>query len=151
MKDAKSLMDELKKDVEDELKAEKKQALNKVSYLQRRMQAMQEYGELSDEQRQEIDGSFGTIEEQLKKQNLIAVIRDQVGRYETGEYNRLLTTISKWTQDDEQEEIEYLSLQGLNIAFEKAYIADEADVEAYLAALKEAMQKAIQENKRIRY
>ena len=151
MKAAKSLMVDLKKGIDEQLRSERDQAIQKVSYLQKRTQSMGEYAELSDGQRQEIEASFGTIEGQLKHQNLIAVIRDQVGRYETGEYNRLLTKISKWTQDDEEEAIEYISQRQLDLNFDKSYIADEADVTAYLDALKEALLRAIRENKRIRY
>ena len=149
MKDAKSLMDGLKKDIEEQLKTEKAEALKKVTYLQKRMQAMPEYSQLTDEQRKEIDGSFEFVEAQIKRQNVVAVIRDQATQYETNEFNNLLTRISGWTQDDGEDAIEYISQRQLDLKFDKPYIADEADVEEYLAALREAMVKEIQKGKRI--
>ena len=151
MKDAKALMDGLKKDIEEQLKSEKKQALEKVSDLQKRMQAMSEYSELTADQKMEIDESFEFVEEQIKRQNVVAVIRDQAAQYETSGFNRLLTKISGWTQEDDEEAIEYISQRQLDLKFDKPYLANEADIEEYLAALKEAMLKAIKANKRIRY
>lgn len=149
MKEAKNLMDGLKKDIEEKLKDEKKQALEKVIYLQKRMQAMQEYGKLTAEQKHEIDQSFEFVEGQIKRQNVVAVIRDQAAQYETNEFNNLLTKISGWTQEDGQDKIEYISQRQLDLKFDKPYIADEADVEEYLATLKEAMLEAIKNKKRI--
>jgi hypothetical protein len=151
MRDAKRLVDTLKDDIENHLQAEKTRALDKVTYLQGRMQAMQEFAQLTPDQQQEINNSFEIVEVQIRKQSLIAVIRDQVGRYETDGFSHLLTKISGWTSGKDEAVIEYISQRQLDLKYDKPYIADEADVDAYLAALKEAMLKAIAENKRVRY
>jgi hypothetical protein len=153
MKDAKILMDALKKELEAQLALEKENALQKVAYLQNRMQAMSEYAELSEEQKQEIEQSFQTIEYTIKNQSLIAVIRDETGRYETNEYNRLLTTVSGWAMGGGEKEakVEYVSQRDLEVKFDKPFLADEEDVDGYLEALKKAMLKAIKANKRIRF
>ena len=152
MRDAKRLMDSLKSEVETQLKAQKDEALRKISDLQGRMQAMQEYGELDASQQTEIEQSFSYVTEQIKRQNLISGVRDQAAQYETHGYSDLLTKISIWTKPTpEDKPIEYVSQRQLDLRFERPYLADEADVEAYLAALKEAMLAAIKTNKRIRY
>jgi energy-coupling factor transporter ATP-binding protein EcfA2 len=151
MKEAKSLMDGLRKDVEQHLKAEKERALGSVSYLRSQMQAMEDYAKLSQEQKQEIDQSFQAIEYKIKEHNLVAVIRDEVGRYETGEYNRLLTKISGWVNVEGEPVPEFISQKELEIKFGRPYLENEEDVNNYLEALRKAMLKAIKANKRIRY
>lgn len=152
MRDAKRLMDEIQKEIKTQLEAEREEALRKIADLQGRMQAMDDYAKLDASQQAEIEQSFSYVSEQIKRQNLISGVRDQAAQYEAYDYNTLLTKISTWTQTEPEETpIEYVSQRQLNLRFSKPYIADEADVEVYLAALKEAMLQALKENKRIRY
>ena len=78
-------------------------------------------------QKQEIEGSFKSFEYQLKEQSLIPVVRDQVGRYESDEYNRLLTNVTTWTQDDGEETVEYISQSELDVKYGKPYLTNEED------------------------
>ncbi len=149
MREAKNLVDSLKVEVEHQLKIEKENALERVNELHLRLHAMNEYSDLTDEQKQEIDGSFEDIEYQLREQTLIPVVRDGVGRYETVEYNQLLTNVTTWTQDDGEEIIKYVSQSELDVKYGKPYLANEEDVAGYLDALEKAMLKAIKSNKRI--
>jgi hypothetical protein len=154
MKEAKNLMDALKAEVNEHLKDEKEKALKKVTYLQKRMRSMDEYGKLTEKQKAEIDLSFQEIEEVIRGQNLVAVIRDQAGRYETDEYNHLLTKISGWAEGDKAGkavQFDYISQSELEVKFEKPFLSDEADIDDYLEALRSAMLKAIKSNKRIRF
>ena len=151
MKDAKKLIDDLRKEVEKKLKAEKETALKRTEALCELMHTMPDYDKLTKGQKDEIDQSFDGFEYQIKEQSLIAVVRDRVSRYETDEYNQLLTKISAWTQDDEDAVVEFVSQRELGVKFEKPYLEDEEDVDCYLEALKKAMLKAIKANKRIRF
>ena len=45
--------------------------------------------------------------------------------------------------------VEYVAQAGLKVPFDKAWLADEADVDAYLAALKAAMMTVIEAGKRV--
>jgi hypothetical protein len=45
--------------------------------------------------------------------------------------------------------VEYVTQKALVVPFDKAWLADAADVDAYLALLKEAMLQVIQEGKRV--
>ena len=150
IRDAKALMDELKKDVEGHVREVREDALAHVNTLQQRVQSMKEYSALKEEQKQEIKESFDAIQVYIRNENLISSIRDRAGRYVTGDYNSLLTRITEWTQEPTEKPVEYISQSGLGLKFEKPYLASEQDVEAYLDALKKAMLKAIKENKRIR-
>lgn len=151
MKDAKALMGELKKEVDSHVKQVRRDALAHVSKIQGQVQAMQEYSALKKEQKQEIEQSFEAIQTYIQNENLISSIRDRVGRYETADYNSLLTRIAGWTQKDpEQKPVEYVSQNDLDVKFEKNNLASEEDVTEYLEAVKKAMLKAIKANKRIR-
>jgi hypothetical protein len=149
MKDAKALMGELKKEMESHVKQVRKDALAQVSKLQERVQNLPEYAKLKKDQKQEIEGSFEAITEYIQNENLISSIRDRAGRYETADYNSLLTRITSWTQKPDEKPIEFVAQADLGVKFEKAYLASEEDVEEYLEALKKAMVKAIKANKRI--
>jgi hypothetical protein len=45
--------------------------------------------------------------------------------------------------------IEYVPLPRLGMHFDKAWLADESDVDRYLAALKSAIMQEIQQQKRV--
>ena len=78
---------------------------------------------------------------------MIPVIRDKVGRYETADYNRLLEKISEWRGEGGGE---FISQREIDLEYDKAFLADESDVENYIQALKKALLKAIKAKKRIR-
>jgi len=150
MKEAKKIADDLKKEVEKQLKEEKEQALKRAEDLHQLIHTMPDYDKLDKDQKEEIDQSFDGFEYQIKEQSLIAVVRDRASRYEADEYSRLLTQVSAWANDDEEEKIEYITQSDLGVKFEKPYLEDEEDVDSYLSALKKAMLNAIKANKRIR-
>jgi hypothetical protein len=149
MKDAKALMGELKKEMESHVKQARKEALAQVSKLQERVQNLPEYAKLKKDQKQEIEQSFEAITTYIQDESLISSIRDRAGRYETADYNSLLTRITSWTQKPDEKPIEFVSQSDLGVKFDKPYLASEEDVEAYLDAVKKAMLKAIKANKRI--
>jgi hypothetical protein len=149
MKDAKALMGELKKEMESHVKQARKEALAHVDKIQGQVQGMQEYSALKKEQKQEIEQSFEAIQAYIQNETLISSIRDRAGRYETADYNSLLTKITSWTQKPDDKPVEFVSQADLGVKFEKPYLASEEDVDAYLEAVKKAMLKAIKGNKRI--
>lgn len=150
MKDAKSLMADLKKEMESQVRQARKEALAHVSDLQEKVQGLPEYGKLKKDQKQEIEQSFEAITAYIQNENLISSIRDRAGRYETSDYTSLLTKITEWTQKSSEKPVEYVSQNELGMKFDKPYLATEEDVEGYLDALKKALLKAIKGNKRIR-
>jgi len=147
MRTAKSLVENLKKEVGVQLEAEKENASQRIEALKDQTVALPEYHQLTGEQKQEIGRSFEGFSYQINEQSLIAVIRDRLSRYETYEYNVLLNRIAAWTKE---EQVEYISHRDLDTGFSKPYLADEEDVESYLKALKRALLRAIKAKKRIR-
>ena len=147
MREAKNLVDALKGDIEKQLQAEKEGAFSRLQQLHTQMGNMEDYSKLTKDQKTELDQSFEAVEYQIKEQTLIPVIRDKVGRYETADYNRLLEKISEWRGEGGGE---FISQRELDLEYDKAFLADESDVENYIQALKKALLKAIKAKKRIR-
>jgi len=147
MREAKNMVDALKGDIEKQLQLEKAGALGRIQQLQTQLGNMANFDELTQEQKSELDQSFNAVEYQIKEQTLIPVIRDKVGRYETADYNRLLEKISEWRGESGGE---FISQRELDLEYDKAFLADESDVENYLQALKKSLLKAIKAKKRIR-
>jgi hypothetical protein len=150
MKEAKTLMDGLKKDVEKHVKQVKADALAQVEKLQQRVKDMQEYSVLKKEDKQDIEQSFTALQNYIQNENLISSIRDRAARYQASDYNALLTRVTELTKPDtEKKTVEYVSQGDLGVNIGKNYLADETDVDEYLNAVKKAMLKAIKNNKRI--
>ena len=97
---------------------------------------------------------------------LIAVIRDTLRRFEDDEYQRILARLSAMAQIDTdagtyktetgkqkttiaESPVEYVPYRSIRAPFDKAWLADEADVDRYLASVREALMEAIRNGKRI--
>ena len=157
MKQAKSLVDALRIEIDALVQQEQTKAIEAVNQLQERMHGMDEYERLPVDKRGQLDPPFDAFRREAKQQTLVAVIRDSLNRFEQQEYRRLLTQISTWAQAERdsgetkvaEPPVEYVTQSRLHVPFTKPYLADEADVEAFLAELKAAMLAAIHEGKRI--
>lgn len=170
MQQVKTLKDGLEAKVTAQLNSELAKAKEMMAKLKSRLTDMPVFAHLSVEQQQQIAKPFGDFICLLERQKLIAVIRERVRNFEEIEYPRLLTQISAWTQptptppgpvqemptgkttEDNflaEERSTYLLSTSFPILFDKNYLADEADVERYLAAMREALLTEIRAGKRI--
>lgn len=153
MREAKSLTGMLQDELKKRLEEKRNVAVQAVKVYQTRLQGMDEFKNLSDEQQDSLDGAFETFEREVARQILIPVIRDSQRRFEQETYPGLLTRMTAWGAESQIEgthpAIEYISIQSLQVEFDQAYLANEADADAYLARLKEAMHDAIRSGKRI--
>ena len=167
MQEAKSLMDGLRSSITERLMEEKKKASETVQSLQSRLCSMDEYMALSSDQQQDLSACFNLFLHSLDRQTLIAVIRDQLRRFEDEIYPDLLTKVSAWSQPEPvtagvaaetalnktkqlpERKIEYVAARSLQVAFDKAWLAEEKDVDRYIAALKESIMKEIANGKRV--
>ena len=138
---------------------------------------MPEFSALSPEQQEQIALSFTKFAQSVECQKLIAVIRDTLRRFEESDYQRLLSKMASWTQvapmpgqtigNNEQDpmpephdgdepppiksppRIEYVPSRSVRVSFNKAWLADESDVESYLVSMREALLAEINKGKRI--
>jgi hypothetical protein len=161
-------LETLKSTVVTQIDQEITLAKEAVLSLKTRLCNMSEFSTLSVEQQEKIISPFDDVIKQISDQQLIAVIRDKSRIFEESEYNRLLSQLSDWTttppSSDKTRElshanngtfttielrIEYVPSKSIRVAFEKAWLADETDVDNYLKSMREALLAEIQKGKRI--
>jgi hypothetical protein len=158
MRDAKALTEQLLAELKTRIEAERALAVQAVTALQTRLHTMDEFASLSEEEQRSLDGEFSAIQRDIARLILIPVIRDTQRRFEQDAYPQVLTQMSAWAQQKQNSEsddvirekpTEYISRQYMQVDFNQAYLASEADVDRYLAQLKATMLEAIRSGKRI--
>jgi DNA-nicking Smr family endonuclease len=156
-------VEELKALIKEKLQTEIGIAVHKVQAMQIRLSAMDEFQQLPEEKKNQLIESFTTFQDSLKSKELIAGIRDSLRSFEDFEYHRLLSTLSKpeertdtpsstlevssGTPDKKQSQV--ISRRSILVDYNKAWLADEGDVESYLNALRKALLAEIDNGKRI--
>jgi hypothetical protein len=161
----KAQLETLKSTVVTQIDQEITLAKEAVLTLKTRLCNVSEFSTLSVAQKEKIISPFNDIIEQISDQQLIAVIRDKSRIFEESEYSRLLSQLSDWTttppSSDKTKElnhanngasesrIEYVPSKSVRVAFEKAWLADETDIDNYLKSMREALLAEIQQGKRI--
>lgn len=179
MQQLKVLIDSLESTVSAQIALEITEAQTAANMLRSRLCSMDEFSALTLEQQQQLTQPFDAFEAGIAQQKLIAVIRDTLRQFEETEYPQLLSRMTTWAQpvpsptDNRgttdtkpstsysgastseakttvaEPKIEYVSSKAVRVPFDKAWLADEADVDRYLAAMREALLAEIQSGKRI--
>lgn len=168
IKQIKTLVDELQPKVTSQINKEISKAIDSSNSLKSRLQAMSEFLALKPEQQEKILEQFEVLIHKFEHQRLIAVIRDTFRRFEEEEYSRLLAQMfdranqkkeitaditensdNKSKPQIDKTQIEYINSRSVKISFDKAWLADESDVDKYLVAMRTALLKEIHEGKRI--
>ena len=169
----KVLVDTLQGKVTAQILAEIAQARDASQLLKERLCGMTEFSALSAEQQEQITLSFTEFAQSVACQKLIAVIRDTLRRFEESDYQRLLSKMASWHQPTPQDKtghsnqtptpnsetaakpaiqeprIEYIPSRSVRVSFNKAWLADESDVDRYLDSMREALLAEIRNGKRI--
>jgi len=167
----KTQLDELKTKVDKKIQEKRTETLKILEGMQSRLHSMDEYSVLQEAQKTELDAPFSDLIDRVNQQTLIAVINDSIRFFEEQGYQTLLakmvgmaTPVEKATNEDNTEtsevsggstggvaetEIEYISTRKIIVDFDKAWLANEADVDLYLKQLREALLAEIGKGKRI--
>lgn len=160
MQNMKKLMETLRNKLAAQLEAEKNKASEALRALHARLKAMPDYQRLSSQHQDELSAAFTSRISQFKSETLIARIRDQQRTFEDVEYQRLLAKMAGWLHSEEtgrpgggsgthEPQVEYVSRQTIQVPFDRAWLADEQDIDQYLQALRAALMKEIRGGKRI--
>ncbi|MGK7895221.1 MAG: BREX system P-loop protein BrxC [Xenococcus sp. (in: cyanobacteria)] len=151
MKDLKTLLDNLQDKVSAQIGREIQKAEQKFNELENRLTNHPDYEVLSPQQQAEVCQPFSNLTEKVATQNTIAVIRDTLRSFEEREYKDLLTKIHNWINPDPiiNPDIEYVSFRDVRVAFDKPFLSEPSDVDSYLKSLGEALQREIEDGKRI--
>lgn len=166
----------LQEKVRVQIEAEIAKAKETVAALKDRLCGMAEFSALNGEQQEQITRPFNEFDSAIEGQELIAVIRDILRRFEEIDYQRLLSQMTSWAQPaptpesapesgqpatpgegakptppaEPEPRIEFVSSRLVKVSFDKAWLADETDVERYLESMREALLNEIRKGKRIR-
>lgn len=172
MQQIKLLADRLQTKVEAQLAAEIAKGKDIVAGLEARLRGMAEFDALLGEQQNQITMPFHEILASIEGQSLIAVIRDSLRRFEESDYRRLLSMLTEWAQFEQPSapepdgyatidkasakppakpatRVEYVPSRAVTVSFDKAWLADETDVDRYLASMRQALLEEIRKGKRI--
>ena len=172
MQQLKAHMENLQNQVNPVLMAEMQKAENRLSEFKKRFCEAPEFLKLAEEQQKRLSHVFEKNAALLAQEKLIAAVRDTVRRFEEVQYPELLSQLTAMTQpapvpppqpqsNTSQESpkpspqpepvkaVEYGPSRSLSIAFDKAWLADEGDVERYLESMRKALLEEIRQGKRI--
>ena len=142
---------------------EKIDAIHKLEELKTKLTSISEFASLSDDKKQRLDEDFNVAFDRINGEKLIAVIRDNVARFEENQYSHWLsvittpqvqdvTVVDETTPDAPVEpvkQVEFVPARNIKAKYSKPILTTEAEVEEYIASLKEAMIQQISDGKRI--
>jgi len=164
----KGQLDLLKANISDRLMQVRTQAVETLAAMQARMQAMDEYQNLPDARQAELNKPYLDLMSHIEQQHLIAVINDRLRYFEDQGYQKLLAMLTDMSSppaqvptDDEEPtpgndagvrepKVEYVHYRQVSISYDKAWLANENDVDRFLESMRKALIADIQKGKRIR-
>jgi hypothetical protein len=179
MQQVKTQVEALEDKIADQVKSETATAQQKVAALKDRLKGMAEFNVLNKDQQEQIIQPFTKFSATIERQTLIAVIRDTLNQFEENEYPHQLSRMTEWakppsspperdtrsvaggkkTKEDSTQQqprkkttpqTEFVSSRLVQVSFDKAWLADESDVDQYLSAMRKALLEEIQKGKRIK-
>ena len=162
MTQVKSLLDDVKTRVAAQVNAERTAAVAKVDERWARMNGTDQFAKLTREQQSQLESPFSNLKRTIEGQDLIPIIRESVRLFDDTQYQELLRQMVEWAEpppprdpDDEggrivcEPRVEYIPQSSLSVNFHRLWLENEDDVDAYLAALKQAMLHVIGDGKRV--
>ncbi len=173
MQQVKMQTETLQEKVTARIDVEIAKAREAVAAMEDRLCGMAEFGALNNEQQEQVTRPFNECIADIERQRLIAVIRDRLHSFEESDYPRQLSQMTIWAQsalapkpvhgentvsdegaktgqtDKPEPLIDYVSGRAVKVLFDKAWLADETDVDQYLESMREALLEEIRKGKRI--
>ncbi|MBM3423463.1 MAG: BREX system P-loop protein BrxC [Chlorobi bacterium] len=175
MQQVKTQVETLQEKINTQIDAEIAKARETVAALKVRLCSMAEFSALNDAQQEQVTRPFNEFNAAIERQKLIAVIRDTLRRFEERDYQLLLSRLTALGQsstvaetppkirnsEDVSKEnsetektptlhiVEYIPSRAVRVNFDKAWLANETDVDLYLESMRQALLDEIRQGKRI--
>lgn len=158
VQEAKKLMESLKTHLSDKLKQERQLALEKLAKLESSLTDLPQFPGLDEAHKARISSKFASLRSGIESQNLAAVFRDSLSRFEQNDYGSfysLVTTPAPKPNKTSGPENPLpaaptlIRSSQLKVRYSKAVITDEADLDSYLASLRSAMLEALRNQQNI--
>jgi len=171
----KGKLDALRTEVNALIAGTRTVALADVEGMRERVRTLPDYASLAEALRQSLEAEFERVVREIENTDVIGVMRDRVTSFKSSTYPALLgrmavpraepaPAVAKVTADggtrnelDEDPALapfepvapEYVPAATLRVPFDKAYLADEGDVEGYVDALRNTLMAEIRAGKRV--
>lgn len=171
MQEARQLVDELQAQVTARVAETREDILATLEARWAQVEATEEFAKLNNTEQEQLRYPFDELARVVRRQTLVAVMRESRRSFEETTMPSVLQRLTQWAappidpetptpgvKGREATEPEptckeptpaYVTRASISVPFPKLWIDNEADVEAYVTALKEAMLQAIHEGKKI--
>lgn len=175
LQQAKPQLDALQQSIANQLASEKTTAANRVSELELRLQATEEFSALNKDDQAKLSRPFADAGQALQGQKRIAMIRDQLRHFEDERYPQLLLQLEGLakpkpvappmnTPSDTTPPVEggepaaaapviaeprLVPARTIKVGYAKPWLASEAELDEYLKQQREAWLKEIQAGNRV--
>jgi len=161
---AKTLQQSIKAKIDASLEKEIEESIITLNRLKNKLEILEDFAKLTSEQQNRFIQKFDDAIESIRRNTLIAVIKDSVRRFEDDTYQQIVIEILKLTAPKEpskvtttstdapkvdEPKIEYINSKSLKIDYNKPWLSDEDDVENYIELMKKALLKEIKDGKRV--
>jgi len=163
----KTRLEQLRERLDALVRQRRAEAVEALEAMRERMRGMDEYRALPDVRQADLDKPYQDLIDHLGEQSLIAVINDRLRYFEEQGYQKVLARMVELAaprprplpdaeaDTDEapariaEPSIECIPSRQIRVPYNKAWLADETDVERYLAAMREALLGEIRKGRRI--
>ena len=163
----KTQLDALKERIDEAIQQTRAQAIKTLKAMQSRMQGMDDYQGLPDVRKADLDKPYQDLIDHFEQQQLIAVINDRLRYFEDQGYQKILArmvdmatpkpplTAEREDPDEgapkqvREPRFESIHSRQIQVAYDKAWLADETDVDRYLESMRLALLAEIRKGKRI--
>lgn len=163
MREVRTLLTQLQQQLQQQVQQARDTALADIDHRWAALTAETEFEQLTHPQKRQLQQQVEQARTRLQAEPLLAVIRDSLRRFETQTYPQLLNQMSQWAMPPApppskgdtpkptvvRERQQYVSIRNIQVRMDKAWLGNEADVEAYLAQLKAKLLEEIRAQKRI--
>lgn len=160
MQEAKGLLLQTRQEIQTLIEAEKIRALQRVDDLESQLSGMDEYAAIPDAMQREIKEAFNHCRDNIRQQNLIAVINDSLHRFKSHDYQEMMSKICAWQpggyEPDKTEkkagrvkETTLININRIKTDFHQPLLASEEEVDRYLSSLKKAIMREINNQRKV--
>lgn len=177
LQQTKPQLEALQQAIDEKVAQERTTAVDTLSQLSQRLKGVDGYAQLKPEHKDELEKPFAQAHDALARQKRIAMIRDQVRVFEDQKYPQLLTQLERFLQPvaapvpaptpgpvtdggktlppvaphppATARETTIVHRNAVRVAFARPWLATEADVDEYLAKLREALIQEIEASRRV--
>ena len=159
-------LDTLKSRIDEKVQEAREEAIATLKTMQVRMRSMDECKKLPEVRTTELDKPFKELADYITQQPLIAVINDKLRYFEDIGYQKVLARMLKMAtpatenpgdkkkpEDGQghvgEVEVEYIHSRHIRVSYDKAWLADESDVDRYIESLRNALLEEIAKGKKV--